>query len=112
MVKLAKINRHHIEQLAYFMEKLDATPDGDGTLLDQVVIQYGSGISNGNLHTHTDLPILVAGGGATGLEGGRHMRVAEGTPLTNLQLALLGRLGVPTETLGDSTGVLQHLSGV
>ena len=112
MVKLAKINRHHIEQLAYFMEKLDATPDGDGTLLDHVVIQYGSGISNGNLHTHTDLPILVAGGGATGLKGGRHMRVAEGTPLTNLQLALLGRLGLPIDTLGDSSGVLQHLSGV
>jgi len=112
MVKLAKINRHHIEQIAYFMEKLDATPDGDGTLLDHVVLQYGSGISNGNQHTHTDLPIFVAGGRSSGFEGGRHVRVPEGTPLTNLQLALLGKLGVPMEALGDSTGRFKHLSGV
>ena len=112
MAKLARLNRHHVEQLAYFMEKLAATPDGDGTLLDQVLIQYGSGISDGNQHLHVNLPVLVAGGAAGAIEGGRHLRVAEDTPLTNLQLAVLGTLGVPTEKLGDSTGVVKHLSGL
>ena len=112
MAKLAKLNRHHIEQIAYFMEKLAATPDGDGTLLDQVLIQYGSGISDGNQHLHVNLPVLVAGGAAGAIEGGRHLRVAEETPLTNLQLAVLAKLGVHTETLGDSSGVVKHLSGV
>ena len=112
MAKLAKLNRHHIEQIAYFMEKLAATPDGDGTLLDQVLIQYGCGISDGNQHLHVNLPVLVAGGAAGTVEGGRHLRVAEETPLTNLQLAVLEKLGVPTEALGDSTGVVKHLSGV
>ena len=112
MAKLAKLNRHHIEQIAYFMEKLAATPDGDGTLLDQVLIQYGSGISDGNQHLHVNLPVLVAGGAAGAIEGGRHLRVAEETPLTNLQLAVLEKLGVHTETLGDSSGVVKHLSGV
>ena len=112
MAKLAKLNRHHVEQLAYFMEKLVATPDGDGTLLDQVLIQYGCGISDGNQHLHVNLPVLVAGGAAGAVSGGRHLRVAEETPLTNLQLAVLEKLGVPTEKLGDSTGVVKHLSGV
>ena len=108
MAKLAKLNRHHIEQIAYFMDRLAATPDGDGTLLDQVLLQYGSGISDGNQHLHVNLPVLVAGA----IEGGRHLRVAEETPLTNLQLAVLDKLGVPTEKLGDSTGVVKHLAGV
>ena len=112
IAKLAKVNRHHIEQLAYFMEKLDDTPDGDGTLLDHVMIQYGCGISDSNQHLHVNLPIMLAGGAAGQLQGGRHMRVTEETPLTNLQLAVLAKLGVPTETLGDSTGVVKHLSGV
>ena len=112
MAKLARVNRHHIEQLAYFMDKLQATPDGDGTLLDQVMIQYGCGISDGNQHLHVNLPILVAGGGAGTLTGGRHLRVAEDTPLTNLHLSLLEKLGVPTERLGDSTGTVKHLSDV
>jgi hypothetical protein len=112
MAKLAKLNRHHIERIAYFMDKLAATPDGDGTLLDQVLIQYGCGISDGNQHLHVNLPVLVAGGAAGRIKGGRHLRVAEETPLTNLQLAVLDKLGVPTEKLGDSTGVVKHLSGV
>ena len=112
MAKLAKLNQHHISQIAYFMEKLAATPDGDGTLLDQVLIQYGCGISDGNQHLHVNLPVLVAGGAAGRIKGGRHLRVAEETPLTNLQLAVLEKLGVPTEKLGDSTGVVKHLSGV
>ena len=112
MAKLARVNRHHIEQLAYFMDRLNATPDGDGTLLDQVMIQYGCGISDGNQHLHVNLPILVAGGGAGTLAGGRHLRVAEDTPLTNLHLSLLEKLGAPTERLGDSTGTVKHLSDV
>ena len=112
MAKLAKLNQHHVSQIAYFMDRLAATPDGDGTLLDQVLIQYGCGISDGNQHLHVNLPVLVAGGAAGAVEGGRHLRVAEETPLTNLQLAVLEKLGVPTEKLGDSTGVVKHLSGV
>ncbi len=112
MAKLARVNRHHIEQLAYFMGMLNATPDGDGTLLDQVMIQYGCGISDGNQHLHVNLPILVAGGGAGTLAGGRHLRVAEDTPLANLHLSLLEKLGAPTERLGDSTGTVKHLSDV
>ncbi|MCY4029051.1 MAG: DUF1552 domain-containing protein, partial [Acidobacteria bacterium] len=112
MTKLAKVNRHHIDQLAYFMTQLDATPDGDGSLLDHVVMQYGCGISDGNQHLHVNLPVLVAGGGAGRIRGGRHLRVAEETPLTNLQVALLEKLDVPVETLGDSTGAVKHLSGV
>ena len=76
------------------------------------MIQYGCGISDSNQHLHVNLPIMLAGGAAGQLQGGRHMRVTEETPLTNLQLAVLAKLGVPTERLGDSTGVVQHLSGV
>ena len=110
MDKLAKLNRHHIEQLAYFMDRLASTPEGDGTLLDHMTLMYGCGISDGNQHLHTNLPVLLAGGGAGGLEGGRHLRYAEKTPLANLQLTLLDLLGVPTERLGDSTGTLNRLS--
>ena len=104
MEKLAKINTYHIQQLAYFLEKLQATPDGDGTLLDHVTLLYGCGISNSNLHTHDNLPILVVGGGAGSIKGGRHVRVTTDTPLTNLQLTLLDKVGVPLDALGDSTG--------
>jgi hypothetical protein len=112
MAKCTKINHYHVEQLAYFLEKLKATPDGEGSLLDHITIVYGCGISDSNDHLHTNLPILVLGGGAGSLKGGRHVRVAEDTPLTNLHLTLLGKLGVPMESLGDSTGALAQLSGV
>ena len=111
MEKLAKINRFHVEQLAYFLEKLQATPDGAGTLLDQVTLLYGCGISNSNLHTHDNLPILVAGGPA-GPAQGRHLRCDKDTPLTNLQLSLLSRVGVPIDNLGDSTGRIGLVDGV
>jgi Protein of unknown function (DUF1552) len=104
MEKLAKINAFHTTQLAYFLEKLKATPDGDGTLLDHVTLLYGCGISNSNLHTHDNLPILVIGGGGGSIKGGRHVRVEKDTPLTNLQLSLLDKVGVPLDGLGDSTG--------
>ena len=109
MEKLYRVNRHHIEQLTYFLNKLQSTPDGDGSLLDHITILYGCGISDGNQHLHTNLPILVAGGGSGQIKGGRHIRYAEDTPLTNLQLTLLHKVGVKTESLGDSTGQLEHL---
>ena len=112
MAKLAKVNQHHIEQFAYFLDRLRSTPDGDGTLLDHMLMLYGCGISDGNRHLHVNLPILVAGGAGGRLRGGRHLKVAADTPLTNLQLSLLDKVGVPTEQLGDSTGQLTHLSDV
>jgi len=104
MEKLGKINRYHIEQLAYFLGKLQATPDGDGTLLDHIALMYGCGISDSNLHTHDNLPVLIVGGGAGAFKSGRHLRCEKDTPLTNLQLAVLNALGVPLDHLGDSTG--------
>ena len=112
MEKLAKINTFHIQQLAYFLDKLQATPDGDGTLLDHLTLLYGCGISNSNLHTHDNLPILVVGGGAGSIKGGRHVRVTKDTPLTNLQLTLLDKVGVPLDALGDSTGRVDLVAGV
>jgi hypothetical protein len=111
MEKLAKINTYHIQQVAYFLEKLQATPDGDGTLLDRLTLLYGCGISDSNRHTHDNLPILVVGG-AGSIKGGRHLRVTKDTPLTNLQLTLLERLGVPLDALGDSTGRVNLVAGV
>ncbi len=112
LAMLAKINTHHIRQFAYFLEKLQSTPDGDGSLLDHSLFIYGSGISDGNLHFHLDLPTLLAGGGAGHVEGGRHLRYDHDTPLSNLHLAVLDKLGLPVETFGDSTGALGYLSDV
>jgi hypothetical protein len=112
MARVAKINQYHVKTFAYFLEKLQATSDGDGSLLDHATILYGGGLSDGNLHTHNELPIMVLGGGAGRLKGGRHLRYPKGTPLTNLHVTLLDKLGVPTDRLGDSTGVLQNLAGV
>ena len=110
--KLAKINTFHIEQFAYFVDKLQSIPDGDGTLLDHSMLVYGSGISDGNIHFHMDLPTVVVGGGAGRLKGGRHLRYGTDTPVTNLYVSLLDKLGVPVESFGDSTGKLQHLSDI
>jgi hypothetical protein len=101
---LAKVNTFHITLLSHFLEKLKATPDGDGTLLDHIAVVYGCCISDGNQHLHTNLPLLIAGGGAGTLKGGRHVRYKEQTPLTNVELTLLDKLGVPLDQLGDSTG--------
>jgi len=110
MTKLVKINTLHMEQYAYFPGKLKATPDGDATLLDNVSLLYGGGISDSNQHLHTDLPILVAGGGAGQIRGGRHVKVQTDTPLANLQLTLLHQTGVTLPSLGDSTGGIDALS--
>jgi hypothetical protein len=108
--KVVKINHFHVEMLAYFLGKLKATPDGDGTLLDHAMIVYGSGLSDGNRHTHEDLPILLAGGGGGTLQPGRHLTYPPGTCVTNLYMALLDRMGVHPKSIGDSTGEVTHLS--
>jgi hypothetical protein len=112
LAKLAKINRYHVQHFTYFLEKLRQTPDGDGSLLDHSVFVYGSGISDGNIHFHLDLPTLVVGGGAGTLQGGRHLHYANDTPLSNLYVALLDKLGLPMDQFGDSTGKLEYLSDI
>jgi hypothetical protein len=108
--KLAKINAFHVSLFAKFLETLRATPDGEGTLLDHAMIIYGCGISDSDQHLHDNLPVLVAGGGAGRIQGGRHLRCADGTPMTNLQMTLLDKMGVRVESLGDSTGRVSELS--
>lgn len=110
MEKCAKIQRYHIALFAEYVEKLRATPDGDGSLLDHTILLFGSGISNSDRHTHGPLPTFLVGGGAGTLKGGRHLVYPEHTPLTNLQLTLLNKLGIPAEKLGDSTGQFKELS--
>jgi hypothetical protein len=110
LAKLAKINTYHASLLASFLEKLRATPDGDGSLLDHVMIVYGAGMSDSNIHDPKNLPILLAGGGAGQLKGGTHLRFPKDTPLANLHLTLLDKLGVHVEKLGDSAGELPQLS--
>ncbi len=99
--KVARINTYHVEQLAYFLAKLKSTPDGDGTLLDHSQIVYGSGLSDGNRHEHDNLPVLLAG-----KSGGQHIAYPKETPMNNLHLALLDRMGVHIDSLGDSNGEL------
>ena len=110
--KLAKLNNYHIQMFAYFLDQMRSTPDGDGSLLDHSILVYGSGISDGNIHFHLDLPMLLVGGGAGTLTGGRHVRYANDTPITNLYVAMLDKLGRPAEQFGDSTGQLDYLSGL
>ena len=108
--KVAKINAFHLEQFAYFVGKLKATPDGDGTLLDRMMVVYGSGLADGNQHTHNDLPVAIAGAGNGALRPGRHVRYPKETPMTNLYVAMLDHMGITPEHIGDSTGELQHLT--
>ena len=110
MEKCTRIQRHHIELFTEYLVKLRNTPDGDGSLLDHVILLFGSGISNSDRHTHGPLPTFVVGGGSGTLKGGRHLIYPEHTPLTNLQLTLLNKLGVPAESLGDSNGQFKELS--
>ena len=109
--KIRTINRFHVTQLAYLLEKLKAIPEGHGTLLGRCMIVYGSGNSDGNQHNHDNLPILLAGKGGGTLRTGRHLRYPRETPLNNLWLAMLDRLGVKVPSLGDSTGRLTGLEG-
>jgi hypothetical protein len=102
--KFAVLNMYHVALFAYFLDKLESTPDGDGSLLDHSMVLYGSGISDGNQHNHTDLPIILAGGASGKLKGGRHIRNPTKTPMSNLLLSMLDRFDVPAEKFGDSTG--------
>jgi hypothetical protein len=102
--KLAKINAYHVSLFARFLQKLGATPDGDGSLLDHIIMIYGAGMSDSNTHDPLNLPILLVGGGCGQLKGGRHIQYAKDTPLANLHVTLLDKLDVHVERIGDSTG--------
>jgi len=108
--KIAKINRYHMEQFAYFLQRLESIREGDGTLLDHSMIVYGGGIGDGNRHNHDDLPVVLAGGGALGFQGGRHIRFPKGTPLMNLYLTMLHTAGIDVDAVGDSTGPLDRVA--
>jgi hypothetical protein len=107
IAKKQKIDAYHVSLFAYFLEKLRNTPDGDGSLLDHSLILYGGGIGNGNLHEHTNLPLLMAGKLGGQIKPGRHVLYPDDTKMTNLLLTVLDKAGVPTEKLGDSTGPIQ-----
>ena len=108
LAKISKINTFHVEQIAYLMDKMDAVKEADGSsLLDNLMLVYGSGLSDGDRHNHDDLPILLLGKGGGSYDSGRHLKFSHGTPLMNLYLALFERLGCPATSFGDSTGVLK-----
>lgn len=107
--KVAKINQFHVSLFAEFLEKMASVPEGEGTLLDHSVYMYGSGMGDPDKHDHSNLPILVAGGAAEKMQGGRHIRFKEPTPLSNLHLTLLNKVGVPMESFSDSTGTVEEL---
>ena len=109
IARMAKINQFHVSLFAEFLGKLKATPEGNGTLLDHSLYLYGSGIGNPNVHDHTNLPILVAGGAASGMKGGRHLKFAQPTPLANLHLTLLDKVGVHLDSFADSKGMVDGL---
>jgi hypothetical protein len=102
--RFSVLNTYHVRLFAYFLDKLRSTPDGDGSLLDHSMVLYGSGLSDGNQHNHTDLPVILAGGASGRLKGGRHIRNPKDTAMANLLVAMLDVLEVPTEKFGDSTG--------
>jgi hypothetical protein len=114
IAKVAKINAYHVTQLAYLLEKLRSTPDGDGSLLDHIMLVYGTGMGECNAHDPRNIPVLLAGGGCGQLKGGRHIAYAKETPLANLHLTLLDKLGIHLDRMGDSTGRLDDhaLAGI
>lgn len=103
----AQMNRYHLDVLAYFVKKLQATQDGDGTLLDHSMVMLGSTMSNGDIHDHAPLPVVVVGGASGQLKGGLHVRYPQHTPLSNLMLTVLNKAGIPSKSFGDSTGLLE-----
>ena len=110
--KVTQINAFHMKQLAYALEKLRSTPDWDGMLLDHVMLTYGSGVSDGNAHDQANLPVVLAGRGCGTVRPGRLVRYPKETPMANLFVAMLDRMGVPVESLGDSNGELGYLSDI
>ncbi len=109
LAKLAKINQYHVSLFGYLLERLQATPDGGGTLLDNTTYLLGSGMGNPDIHDHSNLPIVVASGRNTGLKGGRHIRFGEQVPLANLHLTLMDSLGVHLDSFADNSGRLDEL---
>src|SRR5262249_1630858 len=109
--KIQKINAFHVEQLAYVVGKLKAAREGDKPLLDSCMLVYGSGNSDGNRHNHDNLPIIMLGKGNVTIKAGRHVRFARNTPLNNLWLCMMDRMGVKEDRFGDSTGRLRGLEG-
>jgi len=107
--RMSKVNAFHVSLFAEYLAKLKATPEGNGNLLDHSLILYGSGIGNPNIHDHTNLPILIAGGSATGIKGNRHIKYAKPTPLANLHLTLLDKVGVKLDKFADSNGKVDEL---
>lgn len=108
--KVAKINRYYVEQLTYLLDALDSIPEGNGTLLDNCMIMYGSGISDGDRHNHDDLPILLAGQAGGRIKSGRHIEYLRQTPLCNLYVWMLHQFGVQADSFGDSNDILDQLS--
>jgi len=106
IAKMSKINRYHVELFSKYVAKLRATPDGDGTLLDHMTILYGSGISNSNGHSGVNLPIMLVGGGAGTLKGGRHIKYTDSPSTANLLVTIMDKMGVPVDKVGGSTGKL------
>ena len=109
--KIAKINAFHLTLYSYFLEKARATQDGDGNLLDHMIVLYGAGMSDSNRHDNEGLPLVLIGGGSGQLKpGGRHLKYSEQTPATNLHLTILDKMGVPVDKMSDSTGKLDLLT--
>jgi hypothetical protein len=109
LAKLAKIDAYHVQQVAYFLGRLRDARDGEKSLLDNSIVMYGGGIGNGNLHNHERLPVFLAGGGTGKLQGGRHLDFKNDTPVSNLLRSVLDKVGVQTESLGDSTSMLAEV---
>jgi Protein of unknown function (DUF1552) len=109
VAKIAKINQFHVSLFAYYLEKLKSVSEGNGTLLDNSLLLYGSGMGNPNIHNHVDLPIIIAGGAAGKVRGGRHIKYAEPAPLANLHLTMLDAVGVRLDSFQDSTGKIDTL---
>ena len=106
---LTKINTYHVSLVAYMLERLKSIKDGDGTLLDNTLMLYGSGMSNSNVHNHSPLPVFLAGGAAGQMQGGRHLLYPDGTPMANLLLSILHKAGIQQDSVGDSTGPLTEI---
>jgi hypothetical protein len=108
MARLAQVNRLHMEYFAYYLQRMQATGDGEGSLLDSTLVLRGCAFGDSNSHDKLDLPIILAGGG---LAGNRHVVVPKLTPMSNLMLAMLHHFGIPMDSFGDSTGPLTGLLG-
>jgi hypothetical protein len=110
LTKVARIDLYHTELLTYYLDKLRATPDQDGSLFDNIIVMYASSMSDGNDHSLQDLPIMLLGGGTGRLKGNNHIQYPKDTPVANLYLTLLDKLDIEADKFGDSSGTLDELS--